>query len=461
MDRRAFLTNLAVTVSGASLTHKVGLAAIDNPTGLFVGEGILDTTPPIGIELAGFHKQPGQERLIEGIRHPTAVRALYLRHGQTETAILSIDVVGLSDEVAKRVQTEIEVRTGIPASHVRLCATHTHSMPTFRYCRQWGAIPEDYLKEVESKLVQAAALAKEDAVASEVFIGKATAIGANFNRTVKEWKNEDAFDESANDSERWLDRLVQTLRFERSGGKKPLLWYHFSAHPVCYTDGLAGPDWVGIVTDTIQQEMGITPSFLQGHAGDVNPGNGEPWLGVPEDTAARVCDAIRSADKSSQRIAIDDFRILSEEVEIPLNIALFRDQIERYRRDPSLCQEGEWVDAGFAKDWFEGASKWDLERTTLSIPMTAIRMGEAGLLFHPSELYSYYGLVLRHKSPFPHTVAVGYTDGLIGYLTDPKAYETGEYAATTVPKILDLPPFAENAAETLVSEAVGMLERVS
>ncbi|MEZ6079909.1 MAG: hypothetical protein R3C56_30820 [Pirellulaceae bacterium] len=33
---------------------------------------------------------------------------------------------------------------------------------------------------------------------------------------------------------------------------------------------------------------------------------------------------------------------------------------------------------------------------------------------------------------------VGYTDGLIGYLTDAAAYRNGEYEALTVPKILDI-----------------------
>ncbi len=29
------------------------------------GEGVVDTTPPLGIEMGGFHRPPGQERRIE------------------------------------------------------------------------------------------------------------------------------------------------------------------------------------------------------------------------------------------------------------------------------------------------------------------------------------------------------------------------------------------------------------
>ena len=40
------------------------------------GEGVADITPPLGVELAGFHKPVGQERVVTGIRQPTAARAL-------------------------------------------------------------------------------------------------------------------------------------------------------------------------------------------------------------------------------------------------------------------------------------------------------------------------------------------------------------------------------------------------
>jgi hypothetical protein len=45
----------------------------------------------------------------------------------------------------------------------------------------------------------------------------------------------------------------------------------------------------------------------------------------------------------------------------------------------------------------------------------------------------------------------------VGYLTDPAAYVTGEYAATTVPKILDLPPFTPAAARDLVAAATALV----
>lgn len=88
-------------------------------------------------------------------------------------------------------------------------------------------------------------------------------------------------------------------------------------------------------------------------------------------------------------------------------------------------------------------------------------MGSVGLLFHPGELYSYYGLAIQRDSPCPTTLVVGYTDDIVGYLPDPNAYTAGEYAALTVPGILDLPPFTPQAAQRFAEQALKLLGRIA
>ncbi len=83
-----------------------------------------------------------------------------------------------------------------------------------------------------------------------------------------------------------------------------------------------------------------------------------------------------------------------------------------------------------------------------------MRLGELGWVFHPAELFSYYGLAIRHRSPLPHTLVVGYADGIIGYLADPTRYKENGYEASVVPKILDLPPFTPTAARAFTDDVV-------
>ena len=462
LRRRDFLGRTVGVGSLAGLGLWTRLAHAATPsTVIEVGEGTVDTTPPLGIEMAGFHRSPGNERRITGIRRPTAARALVLKHGEVQAAIVSLDICAVSPEFATQVQRRVAARVGIPASNVRISATHTHSMPTFRYLRQWGAISPEYMAHVQDCIVQAVELAGGDLAPAQVHLGRERVVGGNFNRTTSNWKTDEQFDENSTDAQRWLDTMLSVLLFERGGGKRNLLWYHFSAHPVCYTDGNAGPDWPGLVEERVRSRNNLVPSLLQGHCGDVNPGGGKPWLGVPEKVADAIYAALNQALDQAQPVKIDGLRMRNAEVQVPLDIDLFKARLDRYREDPAKCTRGSYVDARFAADWAEGASKWDFNQTTLPTPISALQLGNVGLLFHPAELYSFYGLAIQRDSPTDHTLVVGYTDDLIGYLPDPNAYKAGEYAALTVPGIIDLPPFTPEAAGRFSTAAVNLLREVT
>lgn len=462
--RRDFLAGAlgAGTLIGAGLGLPAGTSrGGEELSSLRAGEGVVDITPPLGIELAGFHRAPGNERRINGIREPMAVRALVLAHANSQAAIISLDGAGVSQALAHRVQRQVEGQTGIPASNVRVCATHTHSAPAFCYLRQWGAIPTEYMAAVEKKAVEAVKSATEDLAPAALSLGKSQAEGGNHNRTTKTFKTDGQFGKDSTDAERWLDTMVHVMLLERTGGKRNLMWYHFSAHPVCYTDEQAGPDWPGLVARMTRDSHQVAPSYLQGHTGDVNPGDGSPWIGDVQETAEAVHGAIANAMDGLERVQVDTLRSKTQEFRVPFDMELFKDWIDQYRQDPSKCTSGPWVDARFARDWFEGNGDRDLSQTGLPITLAAMRIGNLGLVFHPAELYSYYGLAIRRDSPFPNTIVVGYADGLIGYLTDPQAYKSGEYAAIVVPKILDFPPFTPAAASEMTGTAVDLLKSLT
>jgi neutral ceramidase len=433
---------------------------------LLVGEGIVETPPPLDIELAGFHYQAGETpRYIKGIRAKSFARALVLKRGKQQVAIVSLDIAAVSAAMTKRVQAAVEAHTGIPAGNVRLCATHTHSMPTLAYWRQWGTVPEAYGADVEKKVVEAVTLALADCSEAVAHHGQSRAEGGNFNRTVKGSKTDTDFvlGEST-DAERWLDTMVQVLYFERGEGKPKILWYNFASHPVCYNDGDAGPDWPALVTQRVEESLKITPSFLQGHAGDVNPGDGKKWIGEAEQSANAVYDAIVRALDSVQEIDVDVLRSESEWFEMPLDLALQQEWLDQYKTDPESCSRGVWVDAGFAKEWYEVSVKRVWETPSVAVPISAVQLGSIGLAFQPSELFSFYGLDVRYRSPFEHTMVTGYTDGSIGYVCDPSAFEKdngGLYAAVTVPKIIDLPPFTRDAGQALAGGIGALLKGVA
>jgi hypothetical protein len=173
-----------------------------------------------------------------------------------------------------------------------------------------------------------------------------------------------------------------------------------------------------------------------------------------------VAAAITRALDTAQTVRTDTLRIEMQPVALPLDIALFRQWLAAYAADPSACSTGVWVDAGFAQAWYRDSVSRDLSRTTLATPLSVMQLGEVALVFHSAELYSYYGLAIRRDSPLPLTLVVGYADDIVGYLPDPTAFTAQEYAAITVPKILDLPPFEPTAARVLAATATQRLRHL-
>ncbi len=458
--RRQFLATAAAGSAGLLLSASRSRAA-GSGQGLLAGEGVVDITPPLGVEMGGFHHRHAKDRQVHGIRLPGAVRALVLQYGETQTAILSLDLVTLSREMAQRVQQQVAKEVGIPAGNVRVCATHTHSMPALAKWRQWGDTPVPYMHDVEKKCVEAVAAAKGDLAPTKVSLGKSRAVKANFNRTTPDYRTDEQFTKDSTDDQRWLDTTLRVLLMERAGGKHSLAWYHFCDHPVCYVDDQAGPDWPGEVAQLVQKKYDLQPSFLQGHIGDVNPGSGKPWRGEIGDTLMPIFEAFCRAMDALKPVQVDQLQSVTSEFQVPLDLDLYRRWIAEYREAPSKCTKGVWVDAGFAEDWYRGNVNRKVDRSFWPISLSAMRLGPIGFAFHPSELYSYYGLAIQRESPFADTLAVGYTDGYIGYMTDPKAFPNGEYAALVVPKITDIPPYEPTAARKMTAAAIDLLKKVA
>ena len=302
-------------------------------------------------------------------------------------------------------------------------------------------------------------MARNDLAPAKLFLGKERVAGASHNRTSEKYKTDEVFTKESTDDERWLDTTLHVLHFVRTGSGRNLLWYQFSAHPVCYADEMTGPDFPGLVASKMRAQEGLSPSFLQGHCGDVN--SGTSGRGDAEAVSDAVVKALRQAIKSAREVNLNVVRQVTGIFHAPLDIEFHKQQLAQYRADPSQCTNGPWVDKDFAREWYEVASKWDLAQTSYATPISALRLGDVVLLFHPGELYSVYGLTLRRDSPFRDTLVIGYMDDLIGYVPDPKAYAgTPEYSAVVVPKIMSLPCYKPEVGRALTATGLDLLRKL-
>ncbi len=140
---------------------------------LVVGFGETDVTPDPAkkpVWLAGF----GKNRKATKVHDPLMARAVVLAHAKQKIAIVSVDVVGLFNEVARNVRTQLPGFT-----YVLVTSTHNHEGPDTMGL--WGpnlfasGIDPEYMKQVEAGIVAAIKKADTNKLIVNAEIGSASA----------------------------------------------------------------------------------------------------------------------------------------------------------------------------------------------------------------------------------------------------------------------------------------------
>ena len=89
-------------------------------------------------------------------------------------------------------------------------------------------------------------------------------------------------------------------------------------------------------------------------------------------------------------------------------------------------------------------------RTQIDWQLQGIRLGPVALVGIPGEPFTEISQEIAARSPFPHTLFSGYSNGGFSYLPVREAYAEGGYEVETS-------PFAPGAAEIVVEESLKML----
>src|SRR4051794_10480873 len=110
---------IAAIVGGLALFTGAGQTA--EP--LKAGVAVIDITPPLGYRMAGYYS----ERRNTGTHDPLLAKAIVFTQGETKSALVECDIVSMPAAVSSQARTLAERKTGIPAGHIVVAATHSHT----------------------------------------------------------------------------------------------------------------------------------------------------------------------------------------------------------------------------------------------------------------------------------------------------------------------------------------------
>jgi len=394
---------------------------------LKAGISKIDITPSESLYMGGYDESC-RSGPSQGNKGNIYIRALILDDNINRIALIELDVVSLPRQNYDSIRRQISLETGMPFSNIILGCVHNHAAP-YPGGRN---IESEWYKKLNGNLIKVVQEAISDLEPVQIGgrLGRSS-IAMNRRKEMKDTLSYLTFDEN-NSSQSYgkyktdqpvlikemegvyrlganpdgpIDDQVGVFRIDKLDGQLKAVFVNYACHGTSLggRNNIISPEWNGYMLEYIENQFpGVTTIFAQGAAGDINPrfvGGLEGYVDDHENTKALGDEIGREVIKTINEI----------ETYIPSNPAI------KLVNESIVCPKkyGEVVK--------------DFRNTTISIPVTGIRIDDFCWITFPGELFHEIGQTIKFSAHLPHTYIVGYSNGSLGYLPTQEAYAQGGY----------------------------------
>ncbi|MCL4204195.1 MAG: neutral/alkaline non-lysosomal ceramidase N-terminal domain-containing protein [Pirellulaceae bacterium] len=451
---------------------------------LRVGVAEVDITPPLGYPMAGYY----HERLATGVKDPLKARAMVWIDGDCQAALVICDLTGIAVDFSLHVRRRAAEATGIPAEHIVVAATHSHTAPDYTrdlYQHLAGDDSAGDRPRHAARMIEAAveAIVQANQAARPAVIEAGSAIQrtpVSFNRrfvmrdgSVRTWMRLDHPEVIRAAGP--IDPQVGMAVVRTVDGERPLaVLSNFALHLDTVGGTLWSADYPHFVEQGLRDELGpnVISLFGLGCCGDINHAdpaskerNSTAWIG------GELAATMRGAVAGLPRLARTDLRVRHEVVRLPLEsvepdeAAHARKQLEAIRSGAKLdffdqvtAYKRVLIDRLLRGDPANGLSEpiglglshtWSGIGDHVPVDVTVIAVGdELAIVYLPGEPFVELGLAIKQASPFRTTLIVELANSVeMIYLPTRVAYAGGSYEVTNS---MVQPGSGERLAETAV-----------
>ncbi len=434
---------------------------------LMAGCALRDISPPTGVSLGGYPHHP---RPNIGIHDPLYAACLYLRRGNMQLALVTLDIIGLSKTNVQIIREQASAATGIPKQHIMICCSHSHSAPRGSHnmtmdAFEVGSAPnEAYVSSMIATTVKVITEAAQQAFAATLgiekgFCGREQGVGGN-----------------RRDPLGIADPEVWTIGVKDANNTLRAVLVKYALHPTfLHSDNfLVSADYPGYIRAHMkEQHPQAVFLFAQGTSGNQSPRyfrTGKTFAEAKRvgTVLAQEVDKVLGGMTYSSETSLG---VISKEIEIDLrqfpSKRIAEERVEAARRtwhalrDSGASEPDVWN----AELLFLGAEdtysmlllheKGELLALNENTPMEIqlIEIGDTRIVGLAGEIFVEFGLTIQYRSPFPKTFVIELANGgLPGYAATRRAYEEGGYE--TGASML-----TGRSGEQLVDAAVDLLEQ--
>ena len=443
---------------------------------LYAGFARVDITPMLGIGLAGYYKP----RVAEGILDELEINALALSYGEEKAVLLSVDHLGIVQELSERYRIHISNVTGIPTDCIYIHATHTHTAP-FLNPDSEDILEQEYAQMVCRKMADASRIALADMKPTKMGWGIGTAPDVAFVRRFRMKDGSVRTNPGVNNVDiaeaiGEVDERVSVLRFDRENAEHIVL-VNFGNHPDTVGGNYISADWPGQVRKTVEKSLDdVKCIFFNGVQGDINHINVWPKEGYYNDTFVDfdsvprgykhaiyvgrvVTAAVLQAYDKVKYIDVHSLKCKQRTICVPSNMpcaheleeARYINALHEAGEDDKLPYKGMMLTTVVAK----AARMIRLEHGPENFYMTlsAVAIGDVILIGIPGEPFHAVGKMLKDCADWELVLPTCTTNGKQGYFPTEEAYNEGGYEAGSS-------NFRAGVAELIIEECKQLMDEL-
>ncbi|MEO1995320.1 MAG: hypothetical protein ABGZ17_08595, partial [Planctomycetaceae bacterium] len=438
------------------------------------GAVVVDVTPT---EFPVFVNGSMVSRSVSQVHTRVNARGLALADGKTRLVILVVDSCMLPRPLLDEVKQLASRRTGIPADHLLISATHTHTAPASMGCLGTDADPR-YVPFLKERL--AAAIVAAVAKLEPAQVGFAKADAAEFtalrrwirrpgkidldpfgNPTVRATMHAGSNWDNVTGESGPEDPDLSLISIQSRSGRPIAVLANFSMH--YFGDQDISADYYGRFCEGLKQRVAPGSDFV----GIMSHGcSGDIW---------RRDYTLPPSERQTDQL-IDGY------TNGLLDIALQAYGGIRYRQDADVAmaerrmvlkyrvpdqQRLEWAQRIVAEMGDRPVKTrpevYALEQIILherkqtEIVVQGLRIGDIGIATTPTETYAITGLKIKAASPLPYNMVIELANGGDGYIPPPEQHLFGGYN-TWAARSAGLEVMAE---PKIVAACLELIERVS
>ncbi len=430
---------------------------------MHAGASKIDITPAGPVWLDGMIRASRST----GCHDPIYAKALALSRDGTLAncfVIVSVDICTLGTPDSRLAREAAARATGVPADHIIIATTHTHSAPaTFGY---FNPKEEGYVAGLREQLTAVIREAVDSLAPAEACVasGRETTI-SNYRRlladdghVVMNW--EPYPPEKLKGPLGVIDPEVGVLIVRPAGGRGAAIavLFNHAGHPnVLSGDNLLiSADYPGFSEQQVEKRYGGIAIFVNGAQGtiDIDGLKDRDWSGR-ERAGGALADAVSEAIEAMTAPGAADVRGASVEYSIPARRITDAElewaerilKVTGGRIEPKVDGVGDDYKALLYRRLRAA------QEAPIGVSQTCVAISDSAWVSVPCELFSEVGSAIKRRSPFARTYVVGLANGAIGYVPTREAIAQGGYEVDT--REVD-----DGAAELIEAQSLELLRRV-